>query len=79
VIPLGGVVKLLAGIELDGLAAGLGGLVDGFKDGVEAEAVCLAAGLELADFGGIGDRCRERGSGEEDEGEQCFLHGLGGT
>ena len=46
VVPLGGVVELLTWIELDGLATGLGGFVDGLKDGVEAEAVGLAAGVE---------------------------------
>jgi hypothetical protein len=68
--------NFLTGIELDGLAAALRGFVDGFEHVVHAEAVGLAAGVELADFGGIGDRGREGGRGEQ-QGEKECLHGGG--
>ena len=47
--------QLLAGIELDDLAAGLGGLLDGLEDGEAVEGVGLAADEEPAGLAVLGD------------------------
>ena len=63
--------QLLAGIELDDFAAGLGGLLDGFKHGEVVEGIGLAADEEPAGLAVLGDLvfgAQREGRGQGDGG-----------
>ena len=63
--------QFLSGIELDDFAAGLGRLLNGFKDGEAVERIGLAADEEPARLAVIGDRvfgAQRDGGGQGDGG-----------